>query len=147
MYRVIFFPFSFFLILFLFSCTPERLFVHTEYRTIERLASVHVGTPDPRIASPMVGQLLIIDWNLDEDFCTYSEVKLKVIVRFGNHEEDSLEVLVTRSKGGYTYYLLNQDYFCKKGIETYKVDLFADGELLEERLHPLWVNLINFGED
>lgn len=129
------------------SCTIQRLRAHTEYRTIQRLASIHVGTPDPRILTFQEGQQLVVSWNLCPNFSSYSTVWLDIYVRYGDHTDYSFQVPLDKKMGRYIYSLLGDEYCSKQGIESYRVDLFADGILLDQQLHPLWVERIVFEEE
>lgn len=133
-----------FLVFLVSSCAPERISVHTEYITVENLASFHVNTPDFRKTCPNLGQKLIINWSLPAEYLSYRNLSLFLKVRFRNNVEDEVVIEVKKSDGTYIYYLLNDDYFDSGGILTYKVDLNGNGCLLEEWRHQIWTDLILF---
>lgn len=126
------------------GCMRQHLEVRTETLTLERLASFHAGTPDFRKRCPDLGQRLIISWTLPPDFMNYEELMLILKVRFRNREEDEVYIPVNRRIGSYFYYLINERYFEVDGILTYRLDLYGDGQLLEEWRHQLWTELILF---
>lgn len=126
------------------SCTPKHnLSAFSEYVTREQLASYMVGTPDPALNSPTVGQKLYINWSLPEEF-KCSQLTLKVYMRFKDRTEDVQIIPLSETSGIYVYALLNEDYFEHKGFLTYKIELLADGELIKEWRHQMWVDLITF---
>lgn len=128
---------------FLSSCGQCSLTVQTDYLTHKDLASYYVGTPDPRQNVTAVGQRLIVSWVVPKSYLTYEDLHLKVTIRFRNREE-LIEIFhLSKTRGTYLYMLLNEDYFAKKGILTYKVDLIGGGFLLEEWRHRIWTNLIS----
>lgn len=133
-------------LLSIFSLTScmERLTVHTEYLSYKNLASFHVGTPDPELFCPTVGQRLVIHWTLPNSFCSYNQLTLKIKIRFSNNEETEVNVRLNHLQGTYIYSLLNDDFFEKCGILTYKVDLLGDDLVLETWNHQLWAERITF---
>lgn len=70
--------------------------------------------------------------------------KINYTIRFRNREEIQGSFALTKFKGYYTYSVFNDDYFNSGGILTYKVDLIADGEVVEEWRQHLWKELIKF---
>jgi hypothetical protein len=135
------------LLLFSSACTDSKLTVHTDYLSHENLASYYVGTPDPRLFNPTIGQRLIISWSLPNDYLNYTQVDLNIRIRFKNREEVSETRAICVKTGSYVYALVNDDYFDKGGILTYKVDMIADGTVIEEWRHQLWTELIRFDCD
>lgn len=125
------------------SCM-ERLSVHTEYLSYQNLASFHVGTPDPELCCPTVGQKLVISWSLPKFFCSYNQLTLKIKIRFCNNEETEVTVRLNHLQGTYIYSLLNDDFFEKGGILTYKVDLLGNDLILDTWNHQLWAERISF---
>jgi len=82
-------------------------------------------------------------WNVP---CEYNHVYLELIVRFCNKEQVVKKVFLKKSKGTFFYCLLNEEYFQKGGIKTYRVRLISENSLLEEWRHQLWTELIVFEE-
>ncbi len=136
-----------FLIFVLSGCSREYLTVYTDYLSHKNLASYRVGTPDPLLNNPPVGQRLIISWSFPKSFLSKDNLHLELKVRFRNREEIKETVAICRASGTYYYYLINQDFFEKGGILTYRVDLIGDGEVLEEWRHQLWTELILFEDE
>lgn len=126
-------------------CTHEGLTVYSEYVTREELASYHVGTPDPRLSCPNVGQKIYINWKVCEvDAC--KKLTLKLYLRFRDRTESTQTVELENSSGRYVFALLNEQFFERQGILSYKIDLLADDVVIDEWRHQLWVNLITFSD-
>jgi hypothetical protein len=138
------------LMLFLSSCGClfNRLSVQSDYITIENLASLHVNTPDPRQFCPTLGQRLTISWEVEPSAMKmYERLFLAVRVVFRNHEVLTFFAPIHKRWGSYTYSLLNDDYFTKNGILTYKVELWGDETLLEVWQHQIWADIITAKKD
>ena len=126
------------------SCSHPALWVRSRYLLPQDLASVYVGTPDPRKLSPPFGQQLSLNWSLPKEVLACQEVSLKLILRFRNREQVELLYPLSLPKGRIEYRLLNEEYCLQGGILTYRVELLADGELIEEWRHHLfaeWIEL------
>lgn len=139
-----------FALLSLTSCMTEVLTVHMDYVSHSHLASTYVNTPDPQLEHAFAGQRLIISWwiPLHDQGCGPFEIRLKL--RYGNREEAATVIPFKGRQGWYVYALTNEDYFEKKGIQTYHVQLYAGEKLIEQWQHQLWVQLVEFppeGED
>ncbi len=139
------------LVLLLFFCfslsscrSHSRLSVSSEYITQEHLASYIVGTPDPALNKPPVGQRVLLRWNLPDFFC--QKLTCKLYLRFRDRTEAVETINFPNYYGIHVYSLLNEQYFARQGILSYKVEVFADGELVEECRHHMWVELITFDE-
>lgn len=124
------------------GCTRERLTVYTDYLSRQNLASYHVGTPDPRLNNPPVGQRLIISWSLPKKYLCMDDLHLEATIRLWNHEEIKENIQLYKLSGTYIYSLINEDFFDTEGIMTYKVDLIGNNEVLDEWRHQLWTELI-----
>lgn len=129
--------------LFLQGCFAERLSVHTEYLSIENLASFHVGTPDPELLCPTVGQRLVVTWALPSGYNCYESLYLDILIRFRSGEEKTITIFLKQRQGTYVYSLLNDEYFEKDGILTYKVNIIGDGDILDEWRHQIWAEKIS----
>lgn len=142
----------FFAALLLVGCTQNKLTVFTEYLSIESLPSYHIGTPDPRLYNPDVGERLHIQWSLPPQEYTGS-LKLKLSLHFGDRTEKVHWADLSSPSGTYIYTLINQDYWDKKGIFTYKVELFQDdsGECgkcaIQTWTHMLYAERIRIQDD
>ena len=129
----------------LLGCTQPNLTLFTEYVSIESLPSYQVGTPDPRLYHPDSGVRLHISWSLAK-MCSDSIHQLHLHVRFGNGEEDDQWLSIHNESGTYVYSLINDDYWNKGGIFTYKAELFENGELIKEWRHQLFAERINLDD-
>lgn len=123
------------LILYLFtSCSTAPLSVFTEYVSVESLPSYQIGTPDPRLYCPDVGEKLHISWCAGK--CR--NLELKLYLRFGNGEDKLFTFPLFEERGTFVFPLLNDDYWEKQGIFTYKIELFSDDTLIDTWTHQLW---------
>ena len=52
------------------------------------------------------------------------------------------EIFLIKSHGLYLFTLINEDYFEKGGILTYKAELIKGDQILDEWYHQLWTDLI-----
>lgn len=134
-------------VLFLFvgftGCSSERLFVQGSYITHEDLASSHVGSPDSKKDSMWTGQELFVNWSLPKKYLSKPNVRLVLYLRFRNREQEVKTIPIDRCSGVYTYRLLNEDFFNKRGIVTYQAKIVAEeDEVLETWSHQLWTNLL-----
>ena len=80
------------------SCTLHRLSVQTQYLSHESLASYHVGTPDPRLYDPVIGQRLLIQWSLCAQEIENQELSLYLKVRFRNRQSKKSIYLLFQSE-------------------------------------------------
>lgn len=121
----------------------RQLSVRTDYVTRSDLASLHVNTPDPRKSCPPLGQRLTISWDLDRaTMRRYQRLFLSARVILHNHEEVAFSIPITCNCGSYVYSLLNEEYFSKNGILTYKVELWGDDTLLDLWQHQIWTEIV-----
>lgn len=132
----------FILMLLLSGCQRETFVVQTDYLSEENLASYHVGTPDPLLNCPPVGQRMYVKWKIPEPLFCSENLYIKVVIRFRNREEETVIIDKLDRKGSYIYYLLQENYFQKEGILTYKVMLMSGDTILDQWLHQLWVDRI-----
>lgn len=128
------------------SCVRSRLAVYTDYVCSQSLASYYVGTPDPLLNNPPVGQRLIIIWTLQKKHLCCPDLHLKISLRFKNRKEIEVNHNIDTPQGTYVYAVLNQDYLETQGIQTYKVELISEGCILDEWRHQIWTNLISVGQ-
>jgi hypothetical protein len=131
-------------LLLLTSCQAYRLNVQTQYVSRENLASYYVGTPDAEKNCPTVGQRLLIEWNIPQEYLCYPDLKLNIKVRFKNRKEDECSILLKENKGTYLYNVVNDKFHETGGISTYKVEISTEQCMLETWQHPLWAELISF---
>lgn len=122
----------------LFSgCAREELTVFTEYVSIESLPSYRIGTPDPHLYCPDIGEKLHIQWSTPKS-CHYKTLDLHLSILFGNKEKADEWFSLEKPTGIYVYPLLNKAYWEKGGIFTFRVELYADGLLIKQWRHQLW---------
>lgn len=133
------------LCLLLTGCGPS-VTVQTDYLSRKNLASYKVGTPDPHINHPNIGERLIIQWSLPKKVVKYRDAHLQVTLRFRNYDECTYSIPLKKKYGTTTYDLTNTPYYESGGIQTYKIDVVANGCILKEWKHQLWVDLIKIGE-
>ncbi len=122
----------------------EQLSLQTSYLNRSQLASFHVGTPDPALQQPLLGERLLVQWALPCTMRTYVDLQIILSIRFKNGSEIKKEIVIDKLDGWYEYFLLGQEAVDTGGIVTYKADLLGDGELLDTWIHQLWVEKITF---
>lgn len=128
------------------SCHPRILTVQTEYLSHENLASFHVGTPDPRLKNPTLGQKLIVNWSIPH-WSELTPYELSIKIRFKNGTSAEETIPVCRASGTYVYALLNEDYFSRGGFKTYVASITFDGVIIDEWRHQLWATVIEIPEN
>jgi len=133
------------LIALLSACTRPELSLFSTYSLRENLASYRVRTPDPSLNCPTLGQHIYVYWNLKQIYPL--PLELKLYIRFGNRTEIVESIYLTSYCGNYVYSLINDDYFEKNGILTYKAELLDNGSIIQQWLHQLWVDRIVFSEN
>lgn len=129
------------------GCSRQHLTIYTDYLSHKNLASYRVGTPDPLQVNPPIGQRLIISWSLPDSLFSQGNIRLEAKIRFRNREQVVETLEICKQAGTYSYNLINEDFFEKGGILTYKVDLLSNDDVLEEWRHQLWTELIFFDEE
>lgn len=137
----------FFLSTLCVSCSKYYLSVNQQWIDANYLASVNVGSPDPRRENPPLGQMLIIDWRVPQEVIDQQpEILLDLI--FWDYTTTTIHIPVDKRMDYTTYKLLNDDYHQKGGILTYKATLVTGkGEVFRQAKHQLWVNLITVDEE
>ncbi len=139
-----------FALILLASCSRDCLTVQSQYIHADYLASVHVHTPDTRKENPKVGQRLLVKWTFPRaQFEKLAKNGLFLIlqVRFGNHQEEMRKYPIEKSRGGIVYSLLDEQYFFKKGIVTYKADIISNEKVEESWRHQVWTDIIDVDFD
>lgn len=128
------------------GCSQRYITAHTSYLNRSQLASYHVETPDPRLNHPLYGQRLYINWKVPHAFLSYENLRLEIVIRFGDRSVVHHTVYICKSSGIHLFELMEDNYFDRQGILTYKIDLIGGDVILEEWRHQLWVDLITVGE-
>ncbi len=132
-------------LLFLCACGREQLTVFTEYISFQTLPSYKINTPDPRLFCPDVGEKLHINWSLPKSApyqCLYLEIELA----FENGTFDHFTVPVETANGVYLFPLINEDYYEKGGVFSYRIRLYGDSCLIKEQRHILWKEPIDLSD-
>jgi hypothetical protein len=129
------------------GCNINGLSVHTDYLSRQNLASYHVNTPDPRLSDPPIGQRLIITWAFPKHYLSLPDLHLELTLRFRTREQAIQDIPLSKASGTFVYALLNEEYFDKQGILTYKVRLIGNGQVLDEWKHQMWTELITFSDE
>lgn len=133
--------------LFILSGCTRQLAVRTDFFTQENLASYHIGTPDPNLHRSLIDQRLIITWNLSKCNFAYKQKFIRLTVRLKNGTEESHDYPVRYKESFVVYQVYEEKFRETGGISTYKAELWGDDTLIDEWLHPLWVELIKFNTD
>jgi hypothetical protein len=89
------------------------------------------------------GQQLIITWDLPKRYLSMKDLHLELTVRYRNNAQDKFTVPIHKFFGAYTYRLMNQEYFDRGGILTYKVEIHGDETVVETWTQQLWAELID----
>lgn len=134
------------LCVFLLSSCASNHLLHVQIHRIsgEDFASAHVKTPDPGFDPSLVGEKLLIAWNLPvECFCNTS-TQLKIRLRFRTGKEQEQIVMMQKPKGVWHYPHIGVSYQEKGPIEAYVVQILQDDRALTEQKHALWVEKIVF---
>lgn len=135
--------FSLFALLCFSTACQQRLSVQTQYFTYEDLASFYVHTPDPQVNNPPAEQRLVITWDLPSCY-RESEKTLNIHVRLKNREKIEESIPLNSPKGTYIFTICKDRFFETGGYLTYKIEVLADGKIVEEFQHQLWTELIEF---
>lgn len=135
------------LALVLVGCQNLYVTCRSEYLYPQYLASERVNTPDP-FRKCYYGQQVIVRWNLPQSSMIGTEpIYLRLQVRYGNREIETLNVPLDKRRGWKTHRLINQDYWCRGGILAFKAELIRNGEILDDWTHYLWVDVIEIHPD
>lgn len=129
-------------LLCLTACIPPKLSVFTTYITRENLASYYVNTPDPALNCPPAGQKLYVTWKLPPEYLDRAPLELRLHIRFYNRTDDKQTIPISDLSGTYIYTLLNEQFFNTEGLQSYKIELFGNNQLLDEWRHLIWVDPI-----
>ncbi len=128
------------------ACTSQKLSVESAYVTRESLASYHVGTPDPCLNAPNVGQRLYIRWRLPTNYLELEPLQLKMHLRFHNRKFALETISITKLNASYVYELLNEKFFETEGLMAYKIEIIGNGIILDEWHHIMWADPITFDD-
>lgn len=129
------------------SCSRYYLTIEKERLSKDSLASSTIGSPDPRLANPPLGERLIIEWYIPKDLISkHPKVVLDVI--YWNYTEQTIEFALDRNLGYKTLDLEGKDFEQKQGYLAYKAKLITDdGKCFRVWKHRMWVNLIDVRQE
>lgn len=130
------------LLLALTACANPPLSVFTEYISVETLPSYRIGTPDPRLYCPDFGEKIHITWAIPQEITCLECLELRLYLRFGNGEDEEFNHTLHARSGTLVFRLLNDAYFEKQGVFTYKIELYVENTLISTWLHQLWAEKI-----
>jgi hypothetical protein len=132
-------------LIFLTGCQQKILYVYQQKVDPKYLASTNVGSPDPR-ESPK-GQMIVAEWWLPKSvFATNPSIRFHIL--FHNYSEEIEQFPIDTRMGSKTYWVINKKFDQTKGLLAYRVEIItAEGEVLTDWEHQLWVRLINAGAD
>lgn len=134
------------LLLLLTGCEKYYVTVKREYVDRDQLASTFVGSPDPRQKNPPTGQELTIEWRLPPE-AMEEELQLELNILYRDYSSATFTYPVDRRRGVVTYALLNEEYFERDGLLTYKAEILdSNGKVLKEWKQILWTDLITLEE-
>lgn len=125
----------------LVGCQHRLLDVRSEALYPAHLASEKIDTIDPSRLC-FYGQQIVAYWRLSPHCFEQSSCQLVVTVRYGNQCVETFTSIIPDWKGYWIHQWLNEEYWEKGGILSYKVELYADDQLLEQWRHHVWAELI-----
>lgn len=108
-------------------------------------ASVHVNSPDFRHTLNPQGQRLYVSWKLPKEYLG-KMLKGVLKIRFKVPEQIEVPFEISKLSGQMTYEVINDEYFSREGILSYKVQLFADNQEIDVFEHKMWAELITVEE-
>ena len=124
------------------SCTKRCVKARLEAITPSYRASYRVGTPDP-LKACFYGQQIVVSWKVAK---TCKNLKLTLSYITGGLKFERVDLTIDDYRGAISYRLVNQDFKCRKGILTYKVELYSEGCLIgcfKPRSWVEWVDITN----
>ncbi|NGX60719.1 MAG: hypothetical protein K940chlam9_00187 [Chlamydiae bacterium] len=124
------------------GCSRAPLECRTEYLRPDYLASWQISTPDPCLDC-FYGEQIVVRWDLPRRDV---EATLLLHLRYGNRETETVMRSLHTPKGYWTYRLVNDPYWCKEGILSYRAEIWQNGELLTDWTHHLYTELIEFSD-
>ena len=84
-------------------------------------------------------------WSIPRACFRNEEFELQLTVRYGNRCIESFNYPICSPKGYRIFRLINQDYWQKQGILSYKVELYRGEEVFQEWNHHIWVEILQIG--
>lgn len=131
------------LLLSLTGCRPP-LSVYTESVDRHSLASSVALTPDPKLNNPSIGQKIVIQWSLPQDLIPAT---LFATIYYKNGQESIISKPVRSYYDTATIYHIDQEFYQKGVISTYKVEIFKEDRCIATFYHHLWTQKIELDYD
>jgi hypothetical protein len=129
-------------LLLMTSCAKRPVKARLEAITPGYRASSRVGTPDP-LKACFCGQQVVVSWKVSK---TCKNLKLTLSYITGALKLEKVDLPIDNYRGAISYRLINQDFICRKGILTYKVELFSNGSLIACYKPRSWVEWVDISE-
>lgn len=122
------------------SCSNALLKVRSEYLTPDDLASTRIETPDPW-QQCYYGQQIVIHYRVPRAYF-HNSTKIVLTMRYGNGCTETKVFSICSCRGYLIERLINDEYWDRGGVVSYKVELEDEGEVIETQTHHLWVEII-----
>lgn len=129
------------------GCNREVLRMQVDNISRESLASYQIGTPDPRLIYPPVGQRLVVSWFVPIKEFVAGDIEIHIFIVYGDYSREELSFRPRQSCGMYLRTLLNENYFTKCGYLSYRSEMYASGKLIKEWRHQLFREPITFSPE
>lgn len=132
--------------LLLAGCHRSYLDVRSEALYPSYLASEKIDAPDPnRLA--FYGQQIVIHWRLPPDCFDAYPFEILLTIRYKDFTFQTFSYPISDRRGYWVYQLLNDEYWEKGGILSYKVELYKEDELFDEWQHHVWADWIEISKE
>jgi hypothetical protein len=134
------------LALFLFCSfsTAPYLEVRTEPLYPDYLAANQINTPDP-CWDYFFGEQIVIYYKFP--FSCRDSKNLALTIRYKNKEWEKRVFPLTRRKGYFIFRVVNDNYWKRGGLLSYKVELCAEGCVIKTWTHHLFVEKIEVNQE
>lgn len=138
---------KFLLLVLLTGCAKNSLSVRQMSMGVSSLASSFVGSPDPRQENPPKGEMLVVNWRV-EDWILLEQPRLVLEVVLKNYEKRREEVEIYAPSGYLTYPVVGEEFEETKGILTYRALLIGEtGEVFQSWQQQLWVDVLELDRE
>ena len=128
------------LFLILASCNSNVLVLHQQTMSPAYLASINVGSPDPR--PPPKGEMVVAEWGIS-NMAMDRNPSLVINLLFKNYTTETLTFPICSRVGYEAIQVIGEEFKETGGLLAYKAEIITeDGQLYAEWQHQLWVNLI-----
>ncbi len=127
------------------GCYRNHFYVQQEWIDRNYLASVQVGTPDPRKESPPSGQQLLVGWDFPKSIFDQG-LTLVVTIRLWDSTQKVFSRPMIRKRGYEVFFFPSKGPGSEERILTYYVKAVAqNGEVVGYWEHQFWTDLIEIG--